>query len=169
MNHLTALRSARLCGTFAFLMMLFLMPGKPLLGSDDPTTKATLRGINGISVVVENLRPGETEDGLTVDKIQTDVELSLRKAGVKVIDSALIYLYVSVNVVKADDLYAYNCLVSLEQPVTVHSNAASAIAPTWSVEEIGMVPRTNMSRTIRAAFQDLVEKFLNAYLSANPR
>lgn len=177
MINLTALLAARLSGRFAASAILFFLASKSLHGSDDPTTRATLRGIRGIVVVVESLGAEAIRDGLTVDNIQTDAELSLRKAGVRVIESPnaphLSYLYINANVYKGkgpiEDLYTFNCSVSFEQLVTVKSNDVAAIVPTWSVDGVGYAGRLNMSKSIRDTLRDLVEKFLNAYLSVNPK
>jgi hypothetical protein len=173
---MTTATAVRLKGMFALGSMLFFLPSG-LLGGDDPTTRATLRGIRGIVVVVESLAAEASKDGLTVDMIQTDTELSLRKAGIRVMDSRqsppLSYLYLSVNLIKEkgqlEDLYVYNCHIAFEQPATVKSNGVLAIVPTWSVDGVGSIGRNRMSRLIRDRLQDLVEAFLNAYLSVNPK
>jgi len=46
--------------------------------------KDTLKGLHGVEVVVENPGPEVEKHGLTRQQIQTDVELKLRLAGIKV-------------------------------------------------------------------------------------
>ena len=48
-------------------------------------------------VFVDQIKEGTTKVGLTEDSIQTDLELKLRLAGMRVVDFSLISLYVDVN------------------------------------------------------------------------
>ena len=45
----------------------------------------TLRGLKGFSVIIEELRDDITQAGLTHSILKTDVELKLRKAGIRVL------------------------------------------------------------------------------------
>jgi hypothetical protein len=141
--------------------------------SDNELERATLRGVTGITVLVEGINPDAVKDGLTTEQIQTDVELHLRKAGVNVLTSSPTYLYVNAHALKGQDavggIYVYNCEVSLHQPVVVAATAAVAIVPTWSASYLGLVGRNNIARSVRDEVADLVDQFLNAYLAANWR
>ena len=57
----------------------------PVVAQDNNFSRATLKGISIVPVVVENLPPGASALGLTKDVIQTDVELKLRLAGMRVV------------------------------------------------------------------------------------
>ena len=50
--------------------------------------KETLKGIKGVKVVVENLSEDATKGGLTKEQIQTDVEVKLRTAGIRIYDQS---------------------------------------------------------------------------------
>lgn len=55
--------------------------------STDPLERATLKGLSGVNVFL-NLsedNPSLEKDGLTESQIQTDVEIRLRKAGIRVL------------------------------------------------------------------------------------
>jgi hypothetical protein len=48
-------------------------------------------------------------------------------------------------------------------------NDTISIASTWSVESVGFVGKLNMRRAVRDSFEELVDMFLNAYLSVNAK
>ena len=52
---------------------------------DDPTSRATLAGLAGVQVVVEALPQEAEQRGLSQSNIQTDAELALRMAGIRVL------------------------------------------------------------------------------------
>ena len=54
-------------------------------GIDTEATRATLQGLKGVHVVVEDLDPDVERDGLTQKQFRTDVELRLRKGGIRVL------------------------------------------------------------------------------------
>lgn len=117
------------------------------------------------------------EDGLRKMQIQTDVELRLRTAGIRVLSvedwlkvKGEPYLYIRFfGVSTKEGLYSYSLAVELRQKVILERNPSiAAIAPTWSVGSIGYRDRLEL-RQIRAFVADQVDQFANAYLSVNPR
>lgn len=133
-------------------------------------SKDSLKGIKEVFVGV--LAEAHTDTDGMLSPIQTDVELRLRKAGVAVSDGSSVpqaYLFVLISSVKKAGIYAYNCRVELKQDVVTRSNRFSMLAPTWSDSSNGMVGRDNMVKEIRDVVGDLVDKFLNDFLSVNPK
>jgi hypothetical protein len=63
---------------------------------------------------------------------------------------------------------AQNCIVEFKQMVTT-MNGATVYASTWSTGNLGTVGSAKMSGAVRARLADMVDKFLNAYLSVNPK
>ena len=166
--------------TLPVLAALLLGCGTSLFAGDSEADRQTLKGITGVKVVIGQISQDALHDGLSASQIQTDVELRLRKAGVKVIsllgsdDSVL--LWVDANLMKVSgepqilqNLYIFNCEVSLIQGVSVAKNNTFALDATWSTEVLGNIGRNSMSKGIRDIIGDLVDKFLNAYLSVNPK
>ncbi|MBZ5727440.1 MAG: hypothetical protein LAP87_20885 [Acidobacteriia bacterium] len=155
----------------AVLLGIVSVASPALMASDDNGTP-TLRGIKAMSVVVENINPDAVRDGLTADQLKTDVELRLRRVGIKVSESAVPYLYVRVTVVRGavnQSQYAYSCRVVFEQPVTVKANGVLTLVPTWSTGNIALVGSQRMSREVRDDVGDQVDEFSNAFLSVNPK
>ena len=160
--------------TSAFCAIAILLSGcgTRLFAGDDPGARQTLKEIKGVNVFIEPLGPAS--DGLlTVEQLRTDVQLRLRSAGVKILDPGSATLYINANIMTAPapitGLYAFNCKVSLMQTVFVPINSVTTTLGTWSLESLGMVGRDNLSRVFRETLSDQVDKFLNAYLSVNPK
>jgi hypothetical protein len=142
-----------------------------VLASDSPSARATLKGIDTVWVLVEALTPGAKTLGLTQEMIQTDVELKLRLAGIRVVtqEEALKLpgspcLYVDVNVVESAG--AASIGVELVQGVRLERNGDAILAPTWSMGTLGRNPS---AQDIRDRVKDYVDTFLNALLSVNPK
>jgi hypothetical protein len=110
--------------------------------------------------------------GLTTEAIQTDVELKLRLAGMRVVkrnESVQIpgtpYVYVTVNVSK--DAKAASVEVILNQNATLERNGEFVFGvTTWSSG--GLISNPN-EQFIRGQIKDTVDEFLNAWLSVNPK
>lgn len=85
------------------LLVLFLLISPCAYAQDDFQIES-LRGLKGVLVLVEALKPEIEADGLRRDSIQTDVELKLRLAGIKVLteeeclkEPGCPWLYVYIN------------------------------------------------------------------------
>lgn len=132
--------------------------------------KDTLAGIRIIKVLVEGLDTETEAGGLRKNQIQTDAELRLRRAGIKVEDKPLLpYLYINLNTLKHKSLpmFSYSIQVDFNQEVILERDKSiSAYASTWHKGSIGTVGELNLQQ-IRGAINDVVDKFINDYLAAN--
>lgn len=144
----------------------------------DTGSRESLRGISGVGVVVEDIGPDASADGLSQDAIRTAAELILRSKGIKVLTSvertrlgSAPYLYINVNTLKEElGLYAYAVSVDLKQVVGLLSiKNARAWGATWSASVIGAVGETNLHQVIADAVEPLVKDFANDFLLVNPR
>jgi hypothetical protein len=141
---------------------------------DFETDRESLRGLNGVYVVVEDL-PDRLQTLLSVDQIQTDAELRLRKVGIKVLykkewleTDGHPEFYVNVNIVSVDRTYSYSVSVEFNQDVLLARNKAKARCSTWSVMGVGQVGETNLRPRLREVIGDMIDRFANAYLTVNP-
>ena len=159
--------------------------------------RESLKGIEGVGVVVECLRPEAKEGGLTEQQLQTDVELRLRKAGVRVISfeetplraPGSPFLYVAVNIrpkavtylkeaiphrSKQLPIYPYGLDVEFRQAVTVVRDPSITVstATTWISGRIfggvSIVTADLMRLQIRDHVAAEVDEFINDYLAVNP-
>ena len=142
---------------------------------DTQEDRKTIRDIEAVSVVV----------GITIldvglvetmkDKIQTDTELRLRKAGIKVVSLEELgtipgfpVLYINLNTMnlKSESRYVYDIYVGLGQKVSLNRNNFSSYCITWSARYLGITGSERL-RKVYDSTGDLVDKFINVYLSVN--
>jgi hypothetical protein len=133
--------------------------------SDSEVDRQTLAGITAVKVVIEDLPPDALNLGLIRESIQTDVELKLRLAGMRIVTFGSTYLYVNVNL--SLDARASSVHVELNQMVTLLRDPTVMIQePTWSV---GSVTSNADAQFIRDTLKGHVDAFLNAWHSVNPK
>lgn len=163
-------------GRFVLGMAVILLSAPPALSvpaqaDDHALTRATLKGVPAVQVLVEEIEPDAEKDGLTRDQVLTDVGMRLRKAGITVVPSAKEYLYVNVNTYKSGtDLYAFAISVEFKQGVRlIRDSKVVTFAPTWSVGSVGTVGPKNLQRIVRANVANHVDEFISAYLEQNPK
>ena len=130
----------------------------------------SLRGIESMDLAVEGLGAAAKAIGLTKQQLQTDVELKMRTAGVKVDDSAGPYLYLNVGVVHsgATGRVAFSITLKFRQMGTF-LDGYEGHGTTWDKNSFGMSGERGAARYIRESVGDRVDEFLNDYLKANPR
>jgi hypothetical protein len=159
-------------------LLVSLMPGTiqdGLAQNDNYLSRPTLKGLTGVDVKVEYLRPDIEQAGLTRMTLQTDVELTLREAGIQVVAQPSLStgnLYLNVDCMNRPPIMIYGCSFQLDlnQPVALARNPQIlTLASTWSVGEIYMVGAAYLSTDLPTAVRGLVRQFANAYLEQNPR
>jgi hypothetical protein len=151
--------------------------------------KGSLRGMDGVAVKV-NVDSELSDIGLYKDKLQTDIELKLRKYNIKILtedetntDSGNPVLYVNLYYHKA--YYSYYIEVNLYQYVKLVRDDTIAYASTYQVNGsgwLGCISYKNpydgklykgspieAAKIIRGAIGDAVDIFINDYLAANPK
>jgi hypothetical protein len=149
-----------------------------LIGITSPSVRAqtemnaTLKGISTVAVIVEQLHDEAKVLGLTTEMIQTDVELKLLLAGMRVVTQKEIMNFpgspfVYVNVQLAGNFKAASIDLYLSQNAQLERNGQSATAVvTWFRSAIGTDPT---AQDVRNMTKDLADQFLNAWLSVNPK
>ena len=158
---------------------VFLTLASRVLALDPGSPEARLAGITAIHVVVEDINRDAERDGLLRSTLQTDVELKLRLAGIHVVterewwdstDSGTLYLRVGTLKHVESGLYAYDIDLHLKESARrVRKPTIILSAVTWNTPGmIGLVGVKNLSE-VRQSVRDLVDRFINAYLAANPK
>ena len=166
----------RRLATMYLLMALLIGVNSPFVWAQDTEDRReTLKGMSAVEVLVESLPDGAKVLGLTEESIQTDVELKLRLAGMRVLKPeewtktpGFPYLYVEVSVLAAKDgSTACYIAVELHQNALLERNGQFvAGATTWDTSFIGL---NQDAQDIRNKVKDHIDKFLNAWLSVNPK
>ena len=154
------------------LVVLLLVPG--VSHALTPKQEA-LVGLKGMEVIVEDTGPEAENLDLTKAKIQTDVEMRLRKAGVRVLTKnerfktpGMPYLYVNVNarIKQGLPLVVFSVIVDLKEKVTL-ARGFETYGAIWDCSSSGAAGVGDI-RAIRAFVGDRVDEFINDYLAANP-
>ena len=158
------------CSIVAIGALLFWGPS--VRAGDGDLDRASLRGLESVSLVVEDLPHEAEQDGLTRGTLEADAQLELRHAGVNVVPptpQAQSVLHVSVNLVTTgpSPLWPYVVLVELKQDAWLVRGIAVPLVSTWSTVVYGHVAASNI-RSLRDTVKDQVGKFIIAYLAMNP-
>ena len=136
----------------------------------------TLRALQGVYFIVENVSATAEADGLTSDQIRRDVEFQLRRAGIHIMSESewsrtpgKPFLYVRVSLAKSGLQYAYHLEVQLLQRVKLerYLELPPVQVPTWTApEEIGIIDAGQL-QDVRRYLADQLARFIGAYLAVN--
>lgn len=138
-----------------------------------------LKGLTRVAVFVGvNDAIKEVEPRLR-DQIQTDVELRLRKIGIKVLtheellkdDATVPSIIVSLDGIKGKEvpqLLTFLYAVSLWEDVVVTRSRSIVRAATWDKHYFGTIGLARI-QDARGNIGDAVDEFCNAYLAANQK
>ena len=141
-----------------------------LAAADNPL-KASLKALDTVKVQV-SISQSLLNIGMTEDRVRTDVELQLRKAGLKV-DPALEqpYLWVEAVGVQGPGTDNWACLisVSLYENVKVERNGEEIVAGVWGPAEYVLYLPENVVDEVSSTFTNKIDDFLNDWLRVNPR
>lgn len=174
------MRAVAWVGCSRWITVLVLVVGfvSPALAGDHPGERESLAGLAGVYVIVEAMGAAVEREGLSRSTLQTDVEVKLRQAGIRVLTETewvvapgAPYLYLRVATVRAGELslYAVAILLHFHQDVLLARTPTRALsAPTWRTAWVGAVGTKEFS-WVRENVRDKVDEFINAYLAANPK
>ena len=163
----------------AIILMAYLNLGATnSLGEENKFSQFTLAGLKGVYLIVNEISLAIEREGLTKNLLKRAIKLKLRQADIRVLtEEELLFmpgkpcLYLSMHAVKNSEFsfYAYWTSLELRQLVRLERDKnIKVFAITWSVRSIGMLNVKELSK-IRESVRELVDRFINAYFSVNPR
>jgi hypothetical protein len=127
--------------------------------------------------VVASIDNKEAMPGLTKEQIKTDIELRLLKAGVRVLTEResvhtkgyplLIASVATFQMEEARGLVVYSVRLSLVENAKLQRGPYYSVE-TWNGHIMGRVGDKNI-RSLMNEVGNLVDKFINDYLAANPK
>ncbi len=139
----------------------------------------SLVGVKGIYVTITDLNEDARSAGLTKEQLKTDVELKLRLAGIKLnspeewFSSKHEELFLVTIATDSDDdspSIAYTVAVELSQRrKLLRRPNARVFAPIWGRGTEGMCLKNEFPQEARDHVKTNVDKFINDYLTANPK
>jgi hypothetical protein len=165
------------------VLVLLAIAAFPLLGqtpSSQTPDEGQLKGLNQVVVLIESIDPQAVAAGLTAAKVRTDVELRLRRAGIKIPRSAdemakdQGYLDVILNLMRNPDMPVWAIVVEVQLSQAAQLERPNApipyvLATTWKTGDFGFVGSNLLTSRVRESVDDCVDKFINAYLAANQK
>lgn len=144
-----------------------------------PEQRESLRGLQGVEVVIEEIKSDAQVDGLSEEAIRAAVELILRSKGIRVLTQsersatpAQPYLYVHVGTDKLPSgQFSFNTRLELHQAVSLAQRPQHVmLAPTWfTPDKIRTVGQQSMRLWIINSIEPLVREFANDFRAVNPR
>ncbi|MFN7947020.1 MAG: hypothetical protein U0Z53_16840 [Blastocatellia bacterium] len=167
----------------AAVLCLTIVLALPVAAQQTDDQKKALKGLKNVFVLVEGLSPDAEQDGLTAAILKTDVELRLRKAGIRVLSldgwaktPGVPILYVNVALQKNKAGF-YACALNLfliekvllERDLMQRDTTVNDLhfAVTWRDGAVATKAESRL-RTVREDLSDLVDSFINDYLATNP-
>ncbi len=163
----------------ALALFIFVMGLWPLYAEDSDVSRATLKGLQGVGVFVEDVQPNvqkyARKAGIEREVIQRETERRLQAAGINVVVGEAWrrtpgnpFLYVNINTHETEKYwYAYDIKVELRQVVNLEANQkVRTMATTWSMNMTGIANIGNL-HVVRNDVMALVERFIAAYRSVN--
>ena len=137
--------------------------------------QATLCGLKGVMVFVEDIDSDVEKHGLTKNLIQKEVESKLRGAEIPVLTREEAYgtpgkpyLYLNLTTHNTGiDLYSYSIRIEFNQDVSlIRAPSIRTSATTWIANVVGIVGAQNLPAVAEDVIQ-LTDKFIKDYLAAN--
>ena len=161
---------------FGVVAAVFLI--SPSLGYSADVVQEELSGLPGVLLFVGDIKPDAEQDGLSKTSIYTDVEHQLRVAGIRILTQEeggklpgrpTLSIDVVTQKARGIPLYIYGVEVSLKEQVTALRSGRTLAASTWESDVIGNVSEANFAESVRDSIRGEVDKFINAYRTANPK
>jgi hypothetical protein len=160
-------------------ILLIFASKSPTSAIDSKSNRATLRGLEGVAVLVEQFSPEVEKEGLVKNRLQTELELKLRMAGIKVLTKEeclktpgepYLYVNINVNIAKTEsDIYPYSIDILLIQKVSlVRDPNQATYAVTWSTGGVGSIGKPILSQ-LQNSVEEILDVFVKAFLSENPK
>ena len=151
----------------------------PVFAEDSAASRATLAGLQGVGVVVEEVQPNiqkyAAKFGLSGAQIRQDVTQKLQAGGIRVVEGnewltipGRPVLCVNVNTHETEKYwYAYDIKIELRQMAVLEANPqAKTLAATWSLNITGQANIGNLN-LIRQDVGALAGRFVQAYRAVN--
>jgi hypothetical protein len=165
-----------ICAVLAWVIAAF---GPSAFALDLEPNRQTLRGLQGVKVLIEDLGSDIERLGLIKNQLQTDVEAGLRKAGIRVLTQEECYktpgepyLYVNINIntgKPGDAKYPYSIDIGVIQDVLLQRDTRTqSYGVTWSTGGVGAIEKESVGR-LRDSVSELIKIFVNAFFSVNPK
>ncbi len=140
--------------------------------------RESLRGLQGVEVVVEDLNPDTQVEGLSQETIRAAVELILRSKGIRILSHSerseirpnpSLYVAVGPENISSGQ-YSFTARVELHRAGPLAQRQQQMSAPTWFTPgKLRTVSQQNARLWVINSIEPLVREFANDFLAVNPR
>jgi len=169
--------------SFLCLFSTFSFAYNPRMGShtiefyspgDSKKDRQTLKDLAGVYVVVEDIKKNFEHKSLSKSLIKADIETQLRSSGIKVLTDPANYrqkgvplLYVILNFLEVtDNHYDYSISVAIARRVFIELYPEVEVYEnSWFIKDEG----TGSLGKYKPKLREMTDRFINAYLSVNPK
>ncbi len=137
-------------------------------------TRASMRGLKGVKVVVESIHE-DAKALLTERQLQDSIETQLKEKSIALLNEAdwknspgAPTLYLNLSILKSSNgQYAYTITLQLIQNVLLDRDRSfSTRAATWDTSADGLAERDAIVSTINKSVDEAVKEFVNEFLAA---
>ncbi len=140
---------------------------------DSPSSRATLKGVPGLSVGVPRLS-GCENFGVLSQAIGAEVDSQLQEAGIKVLGkgqgSVVLRIIFACKPLPGTDAILFFSIVRIDQTIPWPDSANDAIVTSWrSHRGLGISPRAKVPEDLRKEIKTRVNQFIGAWLSVNAK
>ena len=153
------------------------------LADNSDSSRATLKGISVLVLVIEDLKPEIEQSGLTTQIILDDTQNRIQSGGVNVLDTKVPemakkrgadwlkqggpFLHIRPHILKTEKgKYAYNVSTELCQSIILEREEKIQMGGgvTWSTHSFGI---TAEMKDIRSKIMEQVDRFITDYKAVN--
>ena len=165
----------------ALLFIASILPAmvSPLLAVDDEPSRAALKGIKGVYIIVETFQPNiqdfAKKSGLTREQLEKIAHVRLAQAAIAVLSReewlttvGRPILYININTHESEKYwFAYDVRIELQQIAVMEANPATkALVSTWSTNTTGDINVSRLNR-LEEEVARAVDLFVKAHRWAN--
>lgn len=150
------------------LILSLIFPARVF--STQSSDERALRGVEEFQVWTTS--NSTIASGLSLDRLQTVIELRLRKEGLRINEKSDVVIHVHLDVchlsILPDDMgIDYECELAVLQGVTLERDpGVSLLCITWNKKVDGQADIGD-DKAIVESIEELLDEFMNSYLSAN--
>lgn len=139
--------------------------------------RSTLRGIKVVKVVVDTPAPEVEREGISADGLRITMEQKLREAGITVDHDAVEFLGLNISSAKpprkaliSKGPISLVISVGFYQTVVLNRDKTTkTVTETWGDQRVAPAAPKAIEHTVDEAVDDLVNEFVTAYRSVNPK
>lgn len=168
--------------TLIFVITVIVVIGTYALDSfalDDFKARSTLKNVENFGIIITETYYPKRGGERTSSKYQTEIELKLRMAGIKILSKGewesggnTPFLNIKHKTMQVEIGYDVIYFISLEfiQPACLERNSEICVPViTWSSGRWGYVIEDQLNERTRGVLFGLIDTFVNSYLAENPK